>query len=96
MIDSLLTRGKNLHDCVISLRGEVWTHTTSLIPPLFNEVSVPSHERERSCICVFQLFTSNTLRTANCVSVIDVTPFYLIMELFRRFYATNRTYLTWK
>ena len=34
--------GKYLHDLVISLRGEVWFHKTSLTPPYFIEVSVPS------------------------------------------------------
>ena len=29
----------------------VWTHNTSLAPPLFIEVSVPSQGSERSCIC---------------------------------------------
>ena len=52
----LLTRGKLLHDCIISLRGEVWVHKTSLTPPLFIEVPVPSQESERSCICVCPCF----------------------------------------
>ena len=30
----LFTRGKLLHDCIISLREEVWTHKTILTPPL--------------------------------------------------------------
>ena len=45
-----------IHDRVISLRGELWAHKTSLTPPLFIEVSVPSQESERSCI--FVLFVS--------------------------------------
>ena len=44
---------KYLHDCIISLGGEteVCTHNTSLTP-LYIEVSVPSLEIERSCMCV--------------------------------------------
>ena len=38
----LLTCGKNLHDRIISLKGEVWTNEASLTPPLFIEVSAPS------------------------------------------------------
>ena len=38
----LLTRGKHLHDRTISLRGEVWNHKTSLMPPLFVEIHVTS------------------------------------------------------
>ena len=30
----LLTCGKHVHDCIISLRGEVWVHKANLIPPL--------------------------------------------------------------
>jgi hypothetical protein len=33
-------------------KGEVWLHKTSLTPPLFIEVTVPSKENEQSCICV--------------------------------------------
>jgi len=48
----LLICGKHLHDCINSLRGEVWAHKSSLTPPLFLEVSVPSQESGRSSICV--------------------------------------------
>jgi hypothetical protein len=41
----------HLHGLIISLRGEVRAHKTSLTPPLFIEVSVPSQKSERSCIC---------------------------------------------
>ena len=40
----LLTCEKHLHDSIISLRGKVWAHTTSLTPPRFIEVPVPSQE----------------------------------------------------
>ena len=33
-IGILLTCGKHLHNCIISLIGEVWTHITSLTLPL--------------------------------------------------------------
>jgi hypothetical protein len=43
---------KHLHESIISLRGEVWGHKTSLNPAHNIEVPVPSQESERSCICV--------------------------------------------
>ena len=52
-VSILLTCGKRLHDRIISLREQVWAHTTSLIPHLFIEVHFPSEEGEWSCICVF-------------------------------------------
>ena len=53
--DISLTLGKHLHDHIISLRVEFWTHKANLIPPLFIEVPVPSQESERSCICVSEV-----------------------------------------
>ena len=38
-------------DYIISLRQEVWDKT-SLAPPLYIEVPVPSQESGRSCICI--------------------------------------------
>ena len=35
--------------------SQVWINKTSLSPPLFIEVSVPSHESERSCTCVLRV-----------------------------------------
>ena len=51
-VPQLLTCGKNLHEHITSLRGEVWAHTTSLTPPLYIEVAAPNQESERSCIYV--------------------------------------------
>ena len=53
-VGTLLIYGKHLHDHTISLRREVWSNKTSKSPPLFIEVTVPSQERERSCICVLR------------------------------------------
>ena len=39
-------------DSIISTRGEVWDHKTSLSLPLSTELPVPSQESELSCICV--------------------------------------------
>ena len=47
----LLTCGTHLHDRIISLREADWVHKTSLAPPLFIEVPVPSQDNEQSCIC---------------------------------------------
>ena len=48
----LLTCGKHAHDRIISLKGEeVWDNKTSVTPPLFIEVIVPSQKSGRSKIC---------------------------------------------
>jgi len=43
----------------------VWAHKTSLTPPLFIEVPVPSQKNERSCICVLgiSIFPFSTILT---------------------------------
>ena len=51
-VDIILTCEKHLLVCIISLRGKVLVHRTSLTPPLFIEVPVPSQESEQSCISV--------------------------------------------
>jgi hypothetical protein len=43
----LLSCGKHLHDRLISIRGEVWVHKSSLTLPLFIEMPVPSQESGR-------------------------------------------------
>ena len=48
----LLTRGKHVHDRIMSLRVETWAHRTSLTPPLFIELPVPNQESERLCACM--------------------------------------------
>ena len=72
-IDILLTCGKHLHDCIISLRGDVWDHKISLTPPLFIEVPVPSQDNDMSCICVLEVTICLFQRL-----------FDWILELFRR------------
>ena len=37
---------------IMSLRGEVWAHKTSLTSPLFMYLPVPNQKSERSCIVV--------------------------------------------
>ena len=44
----LLTCEKHLHNRIISKRGEGFGHKTSLTPPIFIELPVPSQESERS------------------------------------------------
>ena len=41
-----------MHELIISLRGKVWAHKTSLTPPHVIEVPVPRQESEKSCIGV--------------------------------------------
>ena len=42
MVRSLLTRVKHLHDRIISLRGGIWVRETSLTPPSYFEMPIPS------------------------------------------------------
>jgi len=51
-VDILLTCAKHSHDLIFSLTWEILAHKTSLAPPSFIEVPVPSQESEWSCICV--------------------------------------------
>jgi hypothetical protein len=51
-VSIVLTCGKHLYDVIISQRGEVYNHTTSLTPPLFIEVPVPNQINGMSCIYV--------------------------------------------
>ena len=55
---SILNICSNLHDRIMSLRRKVWVDKTSLTPPLFIEVPVPSQESDSSCICVLPISTS--------------------------------------
>jgi len=43
---------RHMRGCIVSLGGMVWTHNTSLAPPLIFEVHVPSQERNgRVFVC---------------------------------------------
>ena len=64
-MDILIICGTHLHDCIISIRGEVWAHKTSLTTPLFIEVSVPSQESDRSYICVMGIDFSIKFRSCS-------------------------------
>jgi len=46
-----------LQDNIISLRGELWAHKTSLNTSLVIEVPVPCQASEQSCICVLGVST---------------------------------------
>ena len=49
-------RGRHMHDHIASLRREVYTHNTSLTPPLCMKVPVPSQDKnKRSCISVLEV-----------------------------------------
>ena len=75
MCSSIGSNTFSLIDCVLfsNLIYHYLTHKTSLIPPPFIEVSVPSQECERSCIYVLG------------VSIVFSRPFcHWIFELFRQ------------
>jgi hypothetical protein len=69
----LFTWGRHLYNRIITLRRDAWARKASLSPPLFIEVSVPSQESERSCICVLH------------VSILPLsTIFILDLEMFQQ------------
>ena len=78
----LLTCRRHLHDLIISLLGEVWTHETSLTPPLFIDVSIPSQESERSCICVLGVSSQESERSCICVLGVSNFPLSTISIVF--------------
>jgi hypothetical protein len=78
----LLTCRRHLHDRIISLLGEVWTHETSLTPPLFIDVSIPSQESERSCICVLGVSSQESERSCICVLGVSNFPLSTISIVF--------------
>ena len=53
--------GKQLHDRIILLRGEVCVHKPSLIPPLLIKVPVPSQESVFACYGLSKLPLSTIL-----------------------------------
>ena len=75
----ILTYRKHLHNCIISLSGEVWVHKTSLTPLLFNEEPVRSQKSQRSC---------------NCVLVVSILPLSTIL-LFDFGTVPRALYLVW-
>ena len=82
-IDGILfTCRRHLHDRIISLLGEVWTHETSLTPPLFIDVSIPSQESERSCICVLGVSSQESERSCICVLGVSNFPLSTISIVF--------------
>jgi hypothetical protein len=48
--------GKHLHDHMTSIRREVWTHKTSLVPPLFMVPNQESGRSYRSEVLIVALF----------------------------------------
>ena len=53
--DVLFTCRNHFHDRITSLREEVKVHKTSLTPPLFIEVLVPSQGCELSCMFLLRV-----------------------------------------
>jgi hypothetical protein len=53
-VDILITRGKHLHNSIISQGGE-WGHKTRLAPTLCIAVPVSVHTSERSCCFVLKI-----------------------------------------
>ena len=71
------------YDSIISLRGDVCVHKTSLTLPLSTEVPVPSEESDRSCISLlrvhiyFTSFYDFSIWFWNCLDSVVVFVFIL-------------------
>ena len=72
-----------MHDRAISLRVVVCGNKTSLTPPLFIEVSVPSQESEWSYICVLRvsILPLSTIVLLGCGTVPTAVFFVLFLVL---------------
>jgi len=64
----------NLHGRIISLRGDIWAHITSLTPPRFIEVPVLIQKSERVTFSVLGVSVFSSL----------CGFWYFILELFRQ------------
>lgn len=76
---------KHLHDSIIWLRGEVWTHMTYLTPPLFIEVPVARPESVWSCIGVLEwsilpLFTILLFDFVTVPTVLNVFSVFFLLH----------------
>jgi hypothetical protein len=79
----LLTCRKHLHDCIISVRVDVWAHNISLTPPLFIEVPIPSQKSARSCICVLRVSILSLFKILIIEFEINLTVWYFYFILLR-------------
>ena len=62
-----------MHALIISLRGKVWAHITSLTPPHVIEVPVSRQESERSCIGVLGVSGIVFLFIRFCDSILELS-----------------------
>jgi hypothetical protein len=65
-----------------------WPHRTSLMLPLFIEMTVPSQESVRSCICVVILLTVPSQESG-----IPNQKYYTVRTILNQIYYTVRTIL---
>ena len=73
-----------MYYCIISIRGEVWAHKTSLTPPFFIDVPDPSSVSERSCICVRDIDFSAILEVFRQCGILEVFRQCGILEVSRQ------------
>jgi nitrate reductase NapE component len=86
----------NLHGRIISLRGDIWAHITSLIPPRFIEVPVLIQKSERVTFCVlgvsvFPLYAVSDILFWNCFDIVVFCFFQFIRYLPRRYGCKENT-----
>jgi hypothetical protein len=76
----------NLHGRIISLRGDIWAHITSLIPPRFIEVPVLIQKSERVTFCVlgyrFFLFMRFLIFYFGIVSTLWYFAFFNLLDIY--------------
>ena len=82
---------------VISLRGEAWTHKTSLAPSIFIEVSVPSHENQRYYIWVLlvSILPVSTLFILELVWQCGILLFVILSQCYWYLFCLYLRYLYW-
>ena len=82
---------KHMHNHIISLRGEIQAHITSLPLPLFIEVPVTSQECERSCICVLVvlILLHSTILILDFGNVLTVQYFFVFFYFIKALQFIN-------
>ena len=79
----------------MTLRWEIWPHTTNLTPPFSIEMPVPRQESELSCICVFgvSILPLSTIFVFNFRTVQTVWYYYFrtVQTVWYYYFATVQT-----
>ena len=77
-------KGLFVIDRITSLGGEVWTYITSIIPPRYIKVPVPSQDCKRSCICASGIEYACLCGSFSICRFLNCSDSVVFLELFRQ------------